>query len=117
MRLQTSDEVRAGAAEHAFFRDIGATMAVIGFTLTTYLSSRLAAFLWPPRTAARMCPLCWSAASPPTRSSGRCRRSRPARFMRRFLANVVPPCLKDPVRFLNDVAEELQVERVPSLAR
>ena len=43
LRLQPADEVRASVqAEAAFLRAHGARMAVIGFTLTAYLSSRLA---------------------------------------------------------------------------
>ena len=43
LRLQPADEVRASVqAEAAFLRSQGARMAVIGFTLTAYLSSRVA---------------------------------------------------------------------------
>ncbi|MCC6244402.1 MAG: hypothetical protein IT353_16285 [Gemmatimonadaceae bacterium] len=117
-RLQPPEEVRASvASEVDFLKRCQARMAVIGFTLTLYLSSRVAGIplatvhggsmvppvfereLMPPLTQAPMALLDWM---PPA--------------ARRWVANRSMPRMKDPVQFLNVVADELRVEGVPSLA-
>jgi UDP:flavonoid glycosyltransferase YjiC (YdhE family) len=117
-RLQTPDDVRASvASEVAFLRQCQAQIAVIGFTLTLYLSSRIVGIplatshggsmvppvfergLLPAPTQAPIAALDWV-----------------PRAALRWVANRSMPRMKDPVHFLNVVADELGVERVPSLA-
>lgn len=116
--LQPPDEVRASvASEVAFLQQCQARMAVIGFTLTLYLSSRVAGIplatvhggstvppvfereLMPAPTQAPIAPLDWL-----------------PRSVLRWVANRSMARMKAPVHFLNVVADELRVERVPSLA-
>ncbi|MGJ7506840.1 hypothetical protein [Variovorax sp. GT1P44] len=117
-RLQTADEVRDGVrSEVEFLRAHSAEMVVIGFTLTAYLSSRIVGIpvaashggsyvppvfergLAPAPSQSPIPPLDWLPAS-----------------MQRFMANAGPPRLRAPVAFLNEIATELGVEPVPSLA-
>jgi UDP:flavonoid glycosyltransferase YjiC (YdhE family) len=118
VRLQTADEVRRSvAAEVAFLRERGARMVVIGFTLTAYLSARLVGI---PLTASH-----GGSYVPPVFERGLA----PAPttmpipgtewlpdWVKRRLANSSVQRMTDPVRFLNDIASELGVEPVPTLA-
>jgi UDP:flavonoid glycosyltransferase YjiC (YdhE family) len=108
---------RAVESEVRFFRRTHARMAVIGFNLVTYLSSRVfglplatshGGVFVPPTMERRLCP---APVNPPNPKM-----SRLPMFLQRLLPNVMPPRLKAPVAFLNRVADELGVERVPSLA-
>lgn len=117
-RLQPPDEVRAGVqAEVEFFRHHGARAVVIGFTLTAYLSSRLAGIpliaahggsYVPPVFERGLAPVPTQMPIPGTEwlPDG----------AKRWLANRTVERMADPVKFLNTVAAELGVEAVPSLA-
>jgi UDP:flavonoid glycosyltransferase YjiC (YdhE family) len=118
VRLQPRDEVRRSVAtEAAFLRDKGARAVVIGFTLTAYLSSRVAgiplvashgACYVPPVFERGLAPVPTTMPIPGTEWL-------PA-WLKRKMANAGAQRLTDPTRFLNDVADELGVERVPTLA-
>jgi UDP:flavonoid glycosyltransferase YjiC (YdhE family) len=102
-------------AEADFFRRVGARMAVIGFNLTSYLSSRLAdiplasshggAFL-PPALERNFCPVPVNA---PSRQLARL-----PRFVQRWFANHAPWWFQGPARELSHVARELGLPSVPS---
>ncbi|MDM0074062.1 hypothetical protein QTH90_06695 [Variovorax sp. J2P1-59] len=117
-RLQPADEVRAGVrSEVEFLRAHSARMVVVGFTLTAYLSSRIVGIplaashggsyvppvfergLAPAPSQSPIPPLDWLPGA-----------------MQKFMANIGPPRMRGPVAFLNEVATELGVEPVPSLA-
>lgn len=117
-RLQPLDELlESVAAEVAFLREKRATMVVIGFSLSAYLSSRVAgvplatshggSFI-PPVFERGLAPI-------PTQAPVAQADWLPGFFLR-FLANVMPPRASGPVAFLNEAARELRVEPVPSLA-
>lgn len=118
VRLQPPDEVRRSvAAEAAFLREQRARLVVIGFTLTAYLSSRLAGIplaashggvYIPPVFERGLAPVPTTMPIPGTEWL-------PA-WLKRKMANGGAQRLSDPARFLNDVAAELGVERVPTLA-
>jgi UDP:flavonoid glycosyltransferase YjiC (YdhE family) len=118
VRLQPPDEVRRSvAAEAQFLRAQRARLVVIGFTLTAYLSSRVAGIALaashggsyvPPVFEAGLAPVPTTMPIPGTEWL-------PA-WLKRKIANAGPQRLSDPTRFLNDVADELGVERVPTLA-
>lgn len=118
VRMQPPDEVRASvAAEAAFFRRHGVRMAVIGFTLTAYLSTRVAgiplaashgASYIPPVFERGLAPVPTTMPIPGTEWL--------PDWLKRRIANGGAPRMTDPVRFLNDVAAELGVEPVPTLA-
>lgn len=118
VRLQPPDEVRRSvAAEAAFLRAQGASAVVTGFTLTAYLSSRVAGIplvashggsFVPPVFERGLAPVPTTMPIPGTEWL-------PA-WLKRRLANGGPMRLTDPTRFLNDVATELGVEPVPTLA-
>lgn len=118
IRLQPPDEVRAGvAAEAAFLRDCGARLVVIGFTLTAFLSSRVVGIpvaashggsYVPPVFERGLAPVPTTMSIPGTEWL-------PAR-MKRALANSGAQRMRYPVSFLNEVAAELGVEPVPTLA-
>jgi UDP:flavonoid glycosyltransferase YjiC (YdhE family) len=103
-------------AETAWLREVKATAAVTGFTLSATLSTRLAgiplvtdhggSFL-PPVLARGLCPV---PVNPPKPEM-----SRLPQVVQRWMANRVPALLKAPVRQLNAHADTLGVERVPSL--
>ncbi len=105
---------RAVRSEADFFRSVGARMAVIGFNLTSYLSSRLVnvplasshggAFL-PPALERGLCP---APVNPPPWMA------RLPRFVQRWLANHAPWWLDGPARELSRVAKELSLPSVPS---
>jgi UDP:flavonoid glycosyltransferase YjiC (YdhE family) len=117
-RLQPPEEVRASVqAERDFFKRHGVRLAVIGFTLTAYLSSRLAGIplvashggsYVPPVFERGLAPVPTQMPIPGTEwlPDG----------AKRWLANNSIERMADPVKFLNVVAAELGVEPVPSLA-
>lgn len=117
-RLQSPAEVRACVdTEVDFFRAHAVTMAVIGFTLTAYLSSRVVGIplatshggsLVPPVLEAGLAPVPTTMPIPFTEWL-------PSALKRR-LVNGGPMRLTEPTRFLNDVARGLKVEPVPTLA-
>lgn len=101
-------------AEAALFEEVGADMAVIGFNLTSYVSTRVAniplatshggSFV-PPVLDRGLCPVPVNPVQPDS--------ARLPRFAQRWLANHVPRWLKAPVRDLNRAADELGVARLP----
>lgn len=104
------------AAEVDYLRRVGATAVVTGFTLSAYLSTRVARIplvtdhggsFVPPVLARGLCP---APVNPPKPDMGKLP---PA--LQRWLANHVPAFLKAPVRQLNAHAAALGVERVPSM--
>ena len=116
--LRSHDYVReAVAAEATLLRETKADMAVIGFNLTSFLSSRVAgiplatshggAFV-PPVFEHKLAP---NPVNPPMAAIGWL----PDSWGQR-IANFIPPRLKQPVGFLNKMADELGVEHVPSVA-
>jgi len=118
VRMQPPEEVRRSvAAEAEFLRAQGAAAVVIGFTLTAYLSSRVAGIpLVASHGASYVPPMFERGLAPaPTTMPIPGTEWLPA-WLKRKLANTGPMRLTDPVRFLNDVAAELGVEPVPSLA-
>ncbi len=118
VRMHSPDEVRRGVrAEAEFLRRTGARLAVIGFTLTAYLSSRVAGIplaashggsYVPPVFERGLAPAPTTMAIPGTEWL-------PA-WLKRKLANAGPERLTGPVKFLNEVARELGVEPLPTLA-
>lgn len=118
LRLQPADEVRASVqAEAAFLRACGARMAVIGFTLTAYLSSRVAGIplasshggsFVPPVFEHGLAPVPTQMPIPGTEWL--------PRRLKRWFANSQTEKMTEPVKFLNQVAAELRVEPVPTLA-
>lgn len=118
VRLQPAAEVRACVqAELAFFRACGARLAVIGFTLTAYLSTRLAGIpLASSHGASFVPPLFERGLLPvPTTMPMRGIEWLP-RWIKRKIVNSGVQRLTDPVVFLNSVAAELGVDPVPTLA-
>ncbi|MBL0170125.1 MAG: hypothetical protein IPP90_05230 [Gemmatimonadaceae bacterium] len=117
-RLQSADELRESVrSEVTFLREHGATMAVIGFTLSLYLSSRVAGIplatshggsYVPPVLERGLAPIPTQAAVPALDWL--------PKFLLRWMANNGAPRMRQPVAFLNEVAAELGVEPVPSLA-
>lgn len=116
--LLTQDFVReAVAAEAQLLQETHADMAVIGFNLTSFLSCRAAgvplatshggAFV-PPVFENNLAP---NPVNPPVAAM----KWLPD-VLRWRLANFIPPRLRQPVRFLNKMADVLGVERVPSVA-
>jgi UDP:flavonoid glycosyltransferase YjiC (YdhE family) len=109
--------MEAVASEAALLREVGARLVVTGFALTAYLSSRVAGIpmatvhggsFVPPVFEARLAPAPLTPVDPalaglPTGAQ-------------RWLANIAPPWVTAPVAWLNRAADELGVERVPSLA-
>jgi UDP:flavonoid glycosyltransferase YjiC (YdhE family) len=112
----TNDFLRAAVqSEAAWFAQTGAEMAVIGFNLVSYLSTRVARIplatahggsFVPPVLDRGMCP---APVNPPVPSMGRL-----PIVVQRWLANHVPRWLEAPVRQLNAVADEFGVTGVPS---
>lgn len=101
-------------AESAFFERVGARIAVVGFTLTAYLSSQIAGIplatshggsFVPPVLKRGLCP---APVNPP--SPGLARLPLP---VQRWLVNRVPFWLQDPVRGLNRVAREFGIRELP----
>ena len=118
VRLQPPHEVRQSVeAEAAFFRSTGARMAVTGFTLTAFLSTRMAGIplatshggSWVPPVLERgLAPVPTTMPIPGTEWL--------PRWLKRKFANGTSRRMTDPVKFLNTVAVELGVEPVPTLA-
>lgn len=118
VQLQAPDEVRQSvAAEVAFFRATGARMAVTGFTLTAYLSTRVAGIplaashggsYVPPVFERGLAPVPTTMPIPGTEWL--------PKWLKRKMANSSVSHMTWPVTFLNTVAAELGVEPVPSLA-
>jgi UDP:flavonoid glycosyltransferase YjiC (YdhE family) len=117
-RLQSAEEVRASVrSEVDFFRRHGAQLAVIGFSLTVYLSSRVVGIpVVASHGGSYVPPLFERGLAPvPTQMPMPGAEWLPA-GVKRWMANKGAERLTDPVRFLNDVAAELGVEPVPTLA-
>ncbi|MFO0663750.1 MAG: hypothetical protein U0174_07355 [Polyangiaceae bacterium] len=118
VRLLSREEVRASVdAEARFLRERRAEAVVIGFTLTAYLSARVAGIplvashggsFVPPVFERGLLPVPMTMPIPGT--------SWLPSFIKRAIANAGPERLTGPVAFLNELADELGVERVPSLA-
>ncbi|MGE0315969.1 MAG: glycosyltransferase [Lautropia sp.] len=118
VRMLDADEVRRGVeAEAAWFRRIGAQAVVTGFTLTAYLSSRVAGIpLVTSHGASYVPPVFERGLAPvPATMPVPALEWLPA-WLKRKLANVMPTRLTDPTVFLNVVAAELGVAPVPTLA-
>ncbi len=106
---------RAIRAEADHFREVGAKLAVIGFNLTTYFSTRVAgiplaashggSFL-PPVLERGLCPLPVNPSKPEM--------ARLPKFVQRWLVHNAPYLLKGPTRHLNRIAEELGVPKLAS---
>ena len=118
VRLQPADEVRRSVeAEAAFLRATGARAVVTGFTLTAYLSSRVAGV---PMVASHggsyVPPIFERGLAPvPTTMPMPGAEWLPA-WLKRRLANAGAMRMSGPTRFLNEIARELGVEPVPTLA-
>ncbi len=118
VRLQPPDEVRRSVqAEVDFFRATGARAVVIGFTLTAYLSSRVAGIPMaashggsyvPPMFERGLAPV-------PTTMPMPGAEWLPA-WLKRRIANGGVMRMSGPTRFLNEIARELGVAPVPTLA-
>lgn len=113
----TDEELRTSVqAELTFLRSVGAVAAVTGFTLSAYLSTRLAgiplitdhggAFV-PPLLAKGLCP---PAVNPPDPNLAKL----PPRAQH-WLANRAPAFIKGPVAQLNRHASELGLAPMPGM--
>lgn len=117
-QLQPHQELRDSvAAEAAFLRATGARMVITGFTLSAYLSSRVVGIPIATSHGGSFVPPVFERRLLPTPTQG------PAPFLdrlpgaaRRWLAHRGPERLTGPVRTLNQVAADLGVEPVPTLA-
>ncbi|MBL8363485.1 MAG: glycosyltransferase family 1 protein [Rubrivivax sp.] len=117
-RLQPAPEVRESVrAEVEFLRACGARAVVTGFTLTTYLSSRVAGIpLVTSHGGSYVPPLFERGLAPvPTTMPMPGAEWLPA-WLKRRIANGGAMRLTGPTRFLNEIASELGVEPVPTLA-
>ncbi|MDX2092097.1 MAG: hypothetical protein SFX73_29805 [Kofleriaceae bacterium] len=113
----SEDYIRAAVrAEAAYFKAVGATLAVTGFNLTTYLSSRVAKIplaashggsFVPPVLDRGLLPMPVNPPRPMPRWM--------PEFVARKLVHTIPYLVKTPLAGLNRVADELGVEHVPSL--
>lgn len=111
------DELAAAIdAEVAFLRDVGALAVVVGFTLSAYVSSRVAAIplvtdhggaFVPPVLAHGLCPEPVNPTQPAL--------ARLPRWAQRWLANHAPALIRAPVAQLNRHAARRGVEPLPSL--
>ena len=118
VRLQPADEVRQGvAAEVDFFRQVGATAAVIGFTLTAFLSTRVIGIplitshggsFVPPVFERGLMPVPTTMPVPGAEWL--------PDWVKRRVINAGPTLLTHAADFLNEVADELCVDPVPTLA-
>jgi UDP:flavonoid glycosyltransferase YjiC (YdhE family) len=118
VRLQPADEVRQSvAAEAAFLRQTRARAVITGFTLTAYLSSRVAGIpLVASHGGSYVPPMLERGLAPvPTTMPMPFAEWLPAGIKRR-IANGGAMRMAGPTRFLNEVAAELGVEPVPTLA-
>lgn len=113
----TDEELRSAVkAELTFLRDVGAKAAVTGFTLSAYLSTRLAGIplitdhggsFVPPVLARGLCP---AAVNPPDPNLAKLPKG-----VQRWLANRVPAFIKSPVAQLNRHAAELGLDPMPGM--
>lgn len=103
-------------AEVAFLRQAGAKAAVTGFTLSAYLSARVAGVplvtdhggsFVPPVLAMGLCPVPVNPVRPEV--------ARLPAGVQRWISNRLPALLSGPVRQLNRHATRLGVERLPSV--
>ena len=118
VRLQPPDEVRQSVkSEVDFLRRTGARMAVTGFTLTAYLSTRVVGIplaashggSWVPPVFERgLAPVPTTMPIPGTEWL--------PDWLKRKMANSSGVRMTGPVKFLNTIAAELGVEPVPTLA-
>lgn len=118
VELQPADEVRASvASEVALFRRLGVQAAVIGFTLTAYLSTRVAGIPLATSHGGSFVPPVFDAglAPVPTQMPMPGAEWLPA-GVKRWMANNSSERMTAPVQFLNRVAAELKVDTVPTLA-
>ncbi|MEJ8821102.1 nucleotide disphospho-sugar-binding domain-containing protein [Variovorax humicola] len=117
-RLQTADEVRAGVrSEVEFLRAHQARMVVIGFTLTAYLSARVVGIpLAASHGGSYVPPVFEHGLAPAPSQSAIPGLDWLPDSLQKVMANASPPRMRGPVEFLNEVATELGVEPVPSLA-
>jgi UDP:flavonoid glycosyltransferase YjiC (YdhE family) len=118
LRMQPADEVRAGvASEVRFFREHGVRLAVVGFTLTAHLSTRVVGIpLAASHGGSYVPPVLERGLAPvPTQMHIPGIEWLPRR-VKHWLANNRVERMPGPVRFLNEIAAELGVEPVPSLA-
>jgi UDP:flavonoid glycosyltransferase YjiC (YdhE family) len=118
VRMLDANEVRCSVeSEAAFFRQVGAQAVVIGFTLTAYLSSRVARIpLVTSHGASYVPPVFERGLAPaPVTMPTPALEWLPA-WLKRRMANAMPTRLTDPTAFLNGVAAELGVATVPTLA-
>lgn len=116
--LQPPGEVRASVrAEAEFLRAKGALVAVTGFTLTAYLSTRLVGIpLVTSHGGSYVPPILERGKAPaPTTMPMPGVEWLPA-WVKRQIANHGAMRMAGPARFLNDVAAELGVDSVPTLA-
>lgn len=117
-RLQPADEVRAGVrSEVEFLRAHAASMVVIGFTLTAYLSARVVGIpLAASHGGSYVPPVFEQGLAPAPSQSPVPQLDWLPAPMQKLMANLGPPRMRGPVAFLNEIAAELGVEPVPSLA-
>lgn len=118
VRLQPADEVRQSVqAEAEFLRQHQARAVVTGFTLTACLSARVVGIplvashggsMVPPVFERGLAPAPQTMPMPGTEWL--------PRWAKRQLANAMPQRMTGPTRFLNEIAAELGVEPVPTLA-
>ena len=116
--LHTREFMReAVAAEAELLREADADLAVVGFTVTAFLSTRLAGI--PLATSHGGCyvpPVFERGLVPAPVNPPAAALSWLPTPLGRWLANALPPHLRNPVSFLNAMADELGVEPVPSVA-
>lgn len=118
VRLQPADEVRQGVqAEVDLLRRCGARLVVIGFTLTAYLSARVAGVpLVASHGGSYVPPVFERGLAPvPTRMPIPGTNWLP-QAIKRAIVNGGVDRMRGPTAFLNEVAAELGVEPVPTLA-
>jgi UDP:flavonoid glycosyltransferase YjiC (YdhE family) len=116
--LQPADEVRRSVdAEVALLRKCGARAVVIGFTLTAYLSARVACIpLVASHGGSYVPPVFERGLAPvPTTMPMPGVEWLPG-VIKRAMANSGAQRMRGPVRFLNTIAAEVGVEPVPTLA-
>lgn len=117
-RLQPAEEVRAGVhSEVEFLRVHAADMVVIGFTLTAYLSARVLGIpLAASHGGSYVPPVFEQGLAPAPSQSPVPQLDWLPASIQKMMANLGPARMRGPVAFLNEIAAELGVEPVPSLA-
>lgn len=118
VRLQPAEEVRQSVqAEAEFLRQAGARAVVIGFTLTAYLSSRVVGLpLVASHGGSYVPPMLEQGLAPVPTTMPMPGAEWLPRWLKRRMANSGTMRMSGPTRFLNEVAAELGVEPVPTLA-